>query len=156
MICVDELGPITPRTYPPAPGWSRDGRRIKAPLEYSRGREKLWVYGGLRVCDGVTLTLTAPSRNTGGYLRFLTALEQANPRGEVYLIADNLASHKSGPIQSWLEPHPRIHQVFIRPAPVGSTCRKRGGACCAGRPWLARVSWTMLKLRPSCAGERRS
>ncbi len=28
------------------------GHRIKAPLEYSRGPEKTWVYGGLRVADG--------------------------------------------------------------------------------------------------------
>jgi transposase len=32
-ICTDELGPVLPRTFPPAPGWSADGHRIKAPLE---------------------------------------------------------------------------------------------------------------------------
>jgi hypothetical protein len=45
VICLDELGPVSPRAYPPAPGWSPDGNRIKAPLEYSRGPEKVWVYG---------------------------------------------------------------------------------------------------------------
>ena len=59
-ICLDELGPVSPRTYPPAPGWSPDGHRIKAPLEYGRGPEKVWVYGALRICDGEALTLTAP------------------------------------------------------------------------------------------------
>ena len=138
MICVDELGPITPRTYPPAPGWSRDGHRIKAALEYSRGREKVWVYGGLRVRDGQAVTLTAPSRNTAGYLRFLTALERANPRGALYLIADNLASHKSGPIQTWLETHPRVQQVFI---PTG--------AC-----WLnLQEAWWRLLRREALAGQ---
>jgi len=42
-ICVDELGPVTPRTFPPSPGWSPDGHRIKAPLEYSRSPEKVWI-----------------------------------------------------------------------------------------------------------------
>ena len=43
VICADELGPVIPRTFPPAPGWSPGGHRIKAPLEYSRGSEKtLW------------------------------------------------------------------------------------------------------------------
>ncbi len=42
-ICVDELGPVIPRTFPPAPGWSPTGHRIHAPLEYSRGPEKVWV-----------------------------------------------------------------------------------------------------------------
>jgi len=37
VICADELGPVIPRTFPPAPGWPPGGHRIKAPLEYSRG-----------------------------------------------------------------------------------------------------------------------
>ena len=113
MICLDELGPVSPPAYPPAPGWSPDGHRIKAPLEYSRGPEKVWVYGALRVEDGQTLTLTAPSRNTKGYLRLLQAVEEANPTGEIYCITDNLASHKSPPIREWLGSHPRVEQVFI-------------------------------------------
>jgi hypothetical protein len=35
-ICLDELGPVSPRTYPPAPDWSPEDHRIKAPLEYAR------------------------------------------------------------------------------------------------------------------------
>jgi hypothetical protein len=57
VICLDELGAVSPRAYPPAPGWSPDGHRIKAPLEYSGGPEKVWVYGALRVEDGQALTL---------------------------------------------------------------------------------------------------
>jgi hypothetical protein len=64
VICVDELGAVTPRTYPPAPGWSKDGHRIKAPLEYSRGPEKVWVYGALRIGDGKALTLSLPAPET--------------------------------------------------------------------------------------------
>ncbi len=72
---------MTPRTFPPAPGWARDGHRIKAPLEYGRGPEKVWVYGALRVRDGQEVTFTAPSRNTVGYLTLLTLLDEANPDG---------------------------------------------------------------------------
>ena len=42
-LCLDELGPVSARSFAPAPGWSVDGHRIKAPLEYSRGQEKTWV-----------------------------------------------------------------------------------------------------------------
>jgi hypothetical protein len=28
VICADELGPVIPRTFPSAPGWSGDGHRI--------------------------------------------------------------------------------------------------------------------------------
>jgi hypothetical protein len=33
------------------------------------------------------------------------------------LVADNLASHRSGPIRDWLAAHPRIQHAFI---PVGA------------------------------------
>jgi DDE superfamily endonuclease len=113
VICVDELGPVSPRSFPPAPGWSIDGHRIKAPLEYGRGLGKTWVYGALRGRDGQVLTRNAPSRNTQGYLRLLEEVERANPSGNLYLITDNLTSHKSPPIREWLAAHPRVEQHFI-------------------------------------------
>lgn len=135
---MDELGPVTPRTFPPAPAWSVDGHRIKAPLVYSRGDDKAWVYGALRVCDGQVLTQTAPSRNTAGYLDLLGALDRANPAGDLYLVTDNLSSHTSGPIRDWLAAHPRVRQVFI---PVA--------AC-----WLNLIEgWWRLLRRAAYAGQ---
>ena len=58
VVCVDELGPLSPRAFPPAPAWSPDGHRSKAPLQYSRGPEKVWVFGALRVADTVLLALS--------------------------------------------------------------------------------------------------
>lgn len=56
VICADELGPVIPRTFPPAPAWSPDGRRIRAELDYSRGPEKTW---STAACDRPT---ARPSR----------------------------------------------------------------------------------------------
>ncbi len=138
MICADELGPVSPRTFPPAPGWSGDGHRIKAPLEYSRGPEKVWVYGALRERDGQAVTLTTRSRNTAGYLRLLDAVDAANPEGDLYLITDNLASHKSPPIQEWLAANPRVRHLFI---PTG--------AC-----WLnLQEAWWRMFRRAAFAGQ---
>jgi len=67
----------------------------------------------LRVRDGYELTLTTRSRNTAGYLRLLDAVDQANPDGDLYVITDNLSSHKSPPVVAWLDAHSRVHQVFI-------------------------------------------
>jgi transposase len=129
---------VTPRSYPPAPGWSPDGHRIKQLLEYSRGPEKVWVYGALRVRDGQALTLTALSRNTAGYLRLLQAVAAANPVGRLNIITDNLTSHKSPPIQAWLAANPRVQQVFI---PVG--------AC-----WLnLQEGWWRVLRRDAFAGQ---
>ncbi|MEU1510511.1 IS630 family transposase [Kitasatospora sp. NPDC005748] len=117
VVCADELGPVIPRTFPPAPGWSPDGHRIKNEIDYSRGPEKTWVYGGLRVRDGQQITMTASSRNSVFYQQFLQLVEDANPTGDIYVVTDNLSSHNSVSTRAWLESHPRIKHVFI---PVGA------------------------------------
>jgi hypothetical protein len=104
---------VIPRTFPPAPGWSVDGHRIKAELDYGRGPEKTWVYGGLRIRDGHEVTMTAPARNSVNYQRFLALVEQANPSGDLWVINDNLSSHNSASTRIWLVEHPRIHHAFI-------------------------------------------
>ena len=138
VLCVDELGPVTPRHFPPAPGWSADGHRLKAPLDYARGLDKIWVYGALCVRNGQVLTQTAPARNTAGYLALLQGLEHAFPHGDLYLITDNLSSHSSGPIRDWLMAHPQIQQAFI---PVGAA-------------WLNLIEgWWRLFRRKAFAGQ---
>jgi transposase len=117
VVGTDELGPVIPRTFPPAPGWSPDGRRTKKEIDYSRGPEKTWVYGALRVRDGQELTMTATSRNSAFYQQFLQLVEDATPVGDIYVITDNLSPHNSVSTRTWLEDHPRIRQVFI---PVGA------------------------------------
>jgi transposase len=92
VLGVDELGPVTPRNFPPAPGWSSTGHRIKVPLDYERGPDKTWVYGALCVRNGQTLTQTASARNTAGYLSLLQTLDQAYPHGDLHLVADNCQS----------------------------------------------------------------
>jgi DDE superfamily endonuclease len=118
-----------PRTFPPAAGWSPNGHRIKAPLDYERGPEKTWVYGALRVRDGKELTRCALSRNSKGYIALLA---------DIFIITDNLSSHNSLETRTWLEAHPRIHQIFI---PTG--------AC-----WLnLQEGWWRLFRRDALAGQ---
>jgi hypothetical protein len=116
-----------PRTFAPAPGWSANGHRIKAPLDYSGGPEKTWVYGALRVRDGTELTQCAASRNSTNYIALLTDIE-----------IDNLSSHNSAQTCTWLAEHPRLHQVFIPK-----------GAC-----WLnLQEGWWRLFRRDALAGQ---
>jgi hypothetical protein len=82
-------------------------------LEYGRGPEKTWVYGALRVGDGHEVTMTAPSRHSVNYQRFLGLVEQANPAGTIMVITDNLSSHTSSSTRTWLADHPRIQHAFI-------------------------------------------
>jgi DDE superfamily endonuclease len=138
VVCADELGPVIPRSFPPAPAWTPDGHRVKALLDYGRGPEKTWVYGALRPVDGHTVTLTAPARNSAGYQRLLATVEAANPTVDLIVITDNLSSHNSHSTRTWLLDHPRIRQVFIP---------KR--AC-----WLnLQEAWRRLFRRQALAGQ---
>jgi len=138
VVCADELGPVIPRSFPPAPGWTADGHRVKALLDYGRGPEKTWVYGALRVADGQEVTMTAPSRNSVGYQRLLAAVEAANPAGTIVVVTDNLSSHTSVSTRTWLAGHPRIQHAFIPK-----------GAC-----WLnLQEGWWRLFRREALAGQ---
>ena len=129
---------MIPRTFAPAPGWSSNGHRIKAPIEYSRGEEKVWVSGALRVCDGKEITRCASSRNSKNYIELLKEIEADNPAGDIFLITDNLSSHNSLETRTWLVDHPRIQQVFIPK-----------GAC-----WLnLQEGWWRLFRRDAFAGQ---
>lgn len=63
ILSVDELGPVSPRTLPPAP------------LDYGRGPDKVWIYGAMRIHDSQTRTQTAPSRDTAGFTLLLDAVD---------------------------------------------------------------------------------
>ncbi|MCW8103024.1 transposase [Streptomyces tauricus] len=59
---------------------------------------------------------------TGGqrsvfYQQFLQQVEDSNPTGEIWIVADSLSSHNSVSTRTWIEDHPRIHHAFI---PVGA------------------------------------
>ena len=68
----------------------------------------------------------------------LCDIETANPSGEVYIITENLSSHDSKATRTWLQDHPRLHQVFIPK-----------GAC-----WLnLQEGWWRLYRRDAHAGQ---
>lgn len=142
---------MIPRTFAPAPGWSADGHRIKALLEYSRGDDRAWVYGALRVRDGKELTRCAASRNSTNSIELLKMIEADNPTGDIFMITDNLSSHNSLETRTWLADHLRLQHVFIpKGARLCSICRRAGGACSVAMPSLGRAL-----LMPMRSSERR-
>ncbi|MFI6803110.1 transposase [Streptosporangium canum] len=109
-----------------------------ADLGYSRGTDKTWVYGALRIRDGTELTFCASSRNSDGWIQLPAHIAKANRRGPIVVITDNLSSHSSWKVRQWLDRHPRIRQVFT---PVK--------AC-----WLNLVEgWWRLLRRAAFAGQ---
>lgn len=107
-------------------------------MDYSRGPEKTWVYGALRVRDGKELTRCAASRNSKGSIALLADIEADNPTGDIFIITDNLSSHSSAETRAWLAEHPRIQHLFIPK-----------GAC-----WLnLQEGWWRLFRRDALAGQ---
>jgi hypothetical protein len=79
VVCADELGPVIPHSFPPAPGWSTTAIA-------SRRRWSMGVVGTRPGCtapcgpgDGQAVTLAAPSRDSAGYQQLLGLVEAANP-----------------------------------------------------------------------------
>jgi DDE superfamily endonuclease len=70
-----------------------------------------------RARDGKVITRCAASRNSKGYIALLEEIEKANPKGKLYVVADNLASLTSAETNTWLADHPRIQHIFI---PLGA------------------------------------
>src|SRR5215831_20669166 len=102
------------------------------------GRKKSPVSGALRVRDGKQIPRGAPARNSTNSIALLAEIEAANPKGDLYLITDNLSSHDSAQTRAWLAEHPRLHHVFI---PTG--------AC-----WLnLQEGWWRLFRRDALAGQ---
>jgi hypothetical protein len=90
------------------------------------------------VRDGKELTRCAASRNSKSYIALLADVEADNPKGELFVITDNLTSHLSAETNAWLAQHPRLHQVFIPK-----------GAC-----WLnLQEGWWRLFRRDALAGQ---
>lgn len=138
VFCVNELGPVIPRTLPPALGWSADGHRIKHEVDYGRGPEKFWVYDALRPADSQELTMPASGRNSAAYLQFLQVVEDTNPGGEIMVVTDNHSSHHSLATRTWLKAPPRIAHAVI---PVGAA-------------WLnLRQGWWRSYLKVALAGQ---
>ncbi len=105
--------PSFPHTFTPRPAGAPDDHRIKAPLEYSRGPEKTWVYGGLRIADGHAITMCASSRNSAGYQASFSWRSRLTRRHD-HVITDNLSSHNSVSTRAWLEDHP-AHPARVHP-----------------------------------------
>lgn len=67
----------------------------RAGPEYSRGNDKVWIYGALRIRDGQEITKCAAARNSKNYVELLTDIEADNPTGDLSIVTDNLSSHNS-------------------------------------------------------------
>jgi transposase len=105
------MGPLGVRTYLAAQ-WSPSGWRPPVTPDYGGRDAKLWIFGALEPATGQVLTQPALHRARQDFIAFLDTVLVAWPEGDLILILDNLAVHKTLDVQLWVLPHPRVRFLF--------------------------------------------
>jgi transposase len=112
VLCVDEKSQIQAldRTQPGLP--LKPGRAGTMTHDYKRyGTTTL--FAAMNVASGKVISLCQQRHRHQEWLKFLRLIDVATPaEKQIYLIADNYATHKHAKVQRWLKRHPRFHVHF--------------------------------------------
>lgn len=112
VFSVDEKSQVQAldRTQPGLP-WKR-GRAGTMTHDYKR-HGTTTLFAAMNVASGKVISLCQQRHRHQEWLKFLRLLNDATPPDrDLYLIADNYATHKHPSVQRWLKKHPRFHIQF--------------------------------------------
>ena len=116
-VCVDEMGPESAKTHaghvlvPTSPAGITG--RAKQEADYGR-RGKGYVFGAFKPSDGEALTELYDRRTSANFVDFLQKVEQwlTADLTRVYVILDNLSSHRTRDVLLFSLAHPHWEFVF--------------------------------------------
>ena len=117
MVCLDEMGPQSAKSYPGRrvvkPAGPR-AERAKQEIDYGRRDAAGHVFGAFRPATGAAFTATYVGRTTANWVDFLGAIEAwIDPTAErVYAVVDNLNTHTAPDVLLFALAHPRWEFVF--------------------------------------------
>jgi transposase len=112
VLCVDEKSQIQAldRTQPGLP--LKKGRCGTMTHDYKRNGTAT-LFAAMNTLDGSVISMCDDRHRHQEWLKFLRVIDDVTPPGkELYLIADNYATHKHPKVQRWLKRHPRFHMCF--------------------------------------------
>lgn len=112
VLCADEKSQIQAldRTQPGLP--LKKGRCGTLTHDYKRNGTAT-LFAALNALDGTVISMCDDRHRHQEWLKFLRVIDQVTPGGkEIYLIADNYATHKHPKVQKWLARHPRFRVYF--------------------------------------------
>lgn len=116
MICIDELGPISAKTYP-GEEWvapDAEGHLPRATFEPDYGRRgSLWVHGAFEPATGEATIVLSERRDSASHIELLEKMIQVFPSERWLLIEDNLSTHHSREVKTALMAWPEIQVQFI-------------------------------------------
>ncbi len=110
MICIDEMGPVSAKTYL-SRRWSPQGDTPKSEADYGR-RAKVWTFGAFEPKTGKAFTGCAERRRSCDFTAFLEQIVTHWSEGELILILDNLSIHRSLEVQLWALANKRVRFLF--------------------------------------------
>src|SRR5438309_5151729 len=112
VFCVDEktaiqaldrLDPVLPLS---------PGRAERHGFEYYR-HGTLSLFAALNTQSGEVLGQTVPRHTSAAFVEFLGEIVASQPkRREIHVIADNLSTHKTQAVRTFLLAHPNVHLHF--------------------------------------------
>jgi len=111
VICIDELGPLSAKTYPGAE-WKQGPYRATFEPDYGR-RGTVWVHGGFEPATGQATILTSPRRDSASHVQLLEQMMIEFPADRWILIEDNLSIHKGRLTRLALAAWPEVQVQFI-------------------------------------------
>jgi transposase len=112
VVSIDEKTSIAARQPARPDQPTRPGKPARRDSEYVRnGTTNL--FAALQIHSGTVAGMTAKTRNQWDFIEFLDQLESEIPEGQrVIAILDNLSTHKTQAVETWLEKHTRWELVF--------------------------------------------
>ena len=108
VLCVDEKSQIQAldRTAPMLP--LRPGLPQRRTHDYKR-HGTTTLFAALEIATGKVTAACKPRHRHQEFLAFLKQVARAYPDGELHLVMDNYATHKTPQVKAWLEANPRFH-----------------------------------------------
>lgn len=111
VICIDEMGPVSAKTYP-GETWEPGPFRAKFEPDYGR-RGKIWAHGAFEPATGEGTLMLSPSRDSASHIQLLEQVIEHFPSDRWLLIEDNLGIHTSRNVRVALLAWPEIQIQFI-------------------------------------------
>jgi transposase len=118
VLCVDEKSQMQAlnRSQPVLP--MMPGMPERRTHDYAR-HGVTSLFAAFNIADGTVISAIHRQHRAIEFRKFLTAIDKAVPvELDIHLVCDNLATHKTPAIRSWLDRHPRFHLHFV---PTGSS-----------------------------------
>jgi transposase len=111
VICIDELGPLSAKTYP-GEQYVPGQRRATFEPDYGR-RGKLWVHEAFEPATGEATLVFSERRDGASHIQLLEQMIERFPAERWLIIEDNLSTHHSRDVKTALLSWPEIQIQFL-------------------------------------------